>query len=116
MKRKAKSRISNYDELLAIKRTLRRNIADQEDSLSSDIFSFNNIYNNYIKGFVSKKRKKKKFDNNNILALNDVMSELLNPLVKNSKHKDVYAPVLTLGISVLVVNLLNSSNQKKESK
>ena len=114
MKRKVRSRISSYDELLAIKRTLRRNIADQEDSLTNDIFSFNHIYKNYIKGFVSKKRAKKKFDNNNILALNDIMSELLNPLVKNSKHKDVYAPVLSLGISVLVVNLLNNSNKKKK--
>ncbi|GEM_PF-6204707 len=115
MKKKEKSRISNYNELLAIKRTLRKNIANQEESLSNDIFSLNHLYNTYVKVFISKKKGKKKLDNKNVLALNDMMTELINPLVKNSKHKDVYAPVLSLGISVLVVNLLNNSFQKNKS-
>jgi archaellum component FlaF (FlaF/FlaG flagellin family) len=115
MKKGNRSRISSYNELLAIKGELRRNISRQEDSLNNDVFKVDRVYNAAIKMVTARKKGRKVFNNDNVLALSDLLSQLINPFMKNNKQKEAIIPVVSLSISVLVINLLNGSLQKKKS-
>ena len=113
LKKGNRSRISSYDELLAIKNELRKNIYRQEDSLNNDIFNVDRVYNAAIRMVTARKKGRKVFNNDNVLALSDLLSQLINPFVKNIKQKETIIPVVSLGLSFLVINLLNGSLEKK---
>ena len=119
MRRNKKSRkgeISGYNELLAIKKELRKNINEQEEYFTNDLLSIDKVYGGFVRVILSKvKNNEKVFDNSNILTLNDLISNIAKPYVKESKQKQAVLPVISLGISFFVINVLNNSFRKKQA-
>ena len=114
-KSNVKGKISGYNELVAIKRELSKNISKQEKSFNNDIMSIDNVYNTTMTFFKRRKNKKKVFDNSNVLMLSDLITQFAEPYIKDKKQKQVYLPAVSLGISFFVTNLLNRGFQKKQS-
>ncbi len=108
-----KGKISGYNEFVAIKRELRKNISKQEESFNNDILSVDSIYNTTMKLLTRKNNNKKVFDNSNILMLNDLIIQFAEPYLKSEKQKQVFLPAISLGISVFVTNILNNRFRKK---
>ena len=115
MKKNVRGKISGYHELMAIKKELRKNIIKQEESFNNDILSIDNIYNTTMTFLTRKKNKEKIFNNSSTLLLNDLIVQFIEPYLKSEKQKQIILPTISLGISVFVVNLLNSGFRKKQS-
>jgi len=64
-KRKIKTAISGYQELLAIKKELKRDITKQEKSIKNDLLNVGKIYRTLRKVLFTKKKKKNTMRNNN---------------------------------------------------
>ena len=107
-KKKIKSAISNYNELLVIKKELQKNITKQEKSLKNDILLAGNVFNIY-QNFFSKKNKKNNIILNSpsAMILNELLIRLFEPFAKNKKQKQILIPIISSGISYIIVKKLN---------
>ena len=114
-KKNVRGKISGYHELIAIKKELRKNILKQEESFNNDILSIDNIYNTTMTFLTRKKNNEKVFDNSSTLLLSDLITQFTEPYLKNSKQKQILLPQFSLGISYLVINMLNRGLEKKQS-
>ena len=113
LKKKPKNTISNYDELLLVKKELRSKIMDHEDSFAKDI----TLVSNAIKVFkisISKKRTKK--DERLIkqslrLLIDDMLVYILQPFAKNNKQEQLFVPIVSTVLSYLIADKIGSKSK-----
>ena len=118
-KRKQKSTISNYNDLLLVKEELRSGVLDSEESFRSDIAFAGDV----IKAFkisISKKKSKqeRKFFKDSLMVLfDDLFVKFLQPYAKNNKQKQVYIPLISIVFSYFIADRLsNKFNSSKKGK
>ncbi len=115
-KKNIRGKISGYHELIAIKKELRKSIAEQEEYFNNDLFKIDNIYKSAVKFILSRKKGKETvLNNSNTLILTDLIIGALGPYTKTSKQKQILLPPVSLAISYAIISLLNYGFRKKQS-
>jgi len=108
-KRKIKTAISGYQELLAIKKELKRDITKQEKSIKNDLLNVGKIYRTLRKVLFTKKKKKNTIRNNPAtFILSELLVHFMEPYAKSNNQKQILLPVISFGMSYFIVNRLNS--------
>ena len=116
-KRMTKGNISDYNEFLAIKKELKKNITKQEKSFINNVLNTKSIYKTTKNIFFTEKNKKNRaFNNSTILLLNDLLVQFLEPYAKNEKQKQILIPAISLGISYFAVSKLSSKRNSSSGE
>ncbi len=112
LKKKPKNIISNYDDLLLVKKELRSKILDHEVSFTKDITLVGNAIK-VLKISISKKRTKKdkRFIKQSLrFLIDDMLLHILQPFAKNKKQEQLFVPIVSTVLSYLIADKIGSKS------